>query len=108
MNGIVQCGKNGIPSGCMASHVLNPAPRIGFAWSPFGNRTAIRGGYGVFFEHGTADEANTGSLEGGAPLVLDIDVYKRQVPRAFMAKPRASQGRCLILKARLCRKLLSR
>jgi hypothetical protein len=56
----------------MASHVLNPAPRIGFAWSPFGNRTAIRGGYGVFFEHGTADEANTGSLEGGAPLVLDM------------------------------------
>jgi hypothetical protein len=72
VNGIVQCGKNGIPSGCMASHVLNPAPRIGFAWSPFGNRTAIRGGYGVFFEHGTADEANTGSLEGGAPLVLDM------------------------------------
>jgi hypothetical protein len=72
VNGIVQCGKNGIPSGCMASHVLNPAPRLGFAWSPFGSKTAIRGGYGLFFEHGTADEANTGSLEGGAPLVLDM------------------------------------
>ena len=72
VNGIVQCGKNGVPSGCMTSHVLNPAPRIGFAWSPFGGRTAIRGGYGMFFEHGTADEANTGSLEGGAPMVLDM------------------------------------
>lgn len=72
VNGIVQCGKNKVPSGCMASHVLNPAPRIGFAWTPFGDRTSIRGGYGVFFEHGTADEANTGSLEGGAPLVLDM------------------------------------
>jgi hypothetical protein len=26
----------------------------------------------MFFEHGTADESNTGSLEGGAPLVLDM------------------------------------
>jgi hypothetical protein len=72
VNGIVQCGKNGVPSGCMASHLVNPAPRIGFAWTPLGTRTAIRGGYGMFFEHGTADEANTGSLEGNAPMVLDM------------------------------------
>lgn len=72
VNGISQCGKNHVPSGCAFSHVLNMAPRIGLAWSPFGDRTAIRGGYGMFFEHGTADEANTGSLEGGAPLVLDM------------------------------------
>jgi hypothetical protein len=72
LNGIVQCGTNGIPSSCMKSHLFNPAPRIGFAWSPLDGRTAIRGGYGVFFEHGTADEGNTGSLEGGAPLVLDM------------------------------------
>lgn len=72
VNGIAQCGVNSVPSGCMKSHIINPAPRIGFAWSPLGNRTSIRGGYGIFFEHGTADEANTGSLEGGAPLVLDM------------------------------------
>jgi len=72
LNGIVQCGVNGVPSGCMRSHWINPAPRIGFAWSPLGEKLSVRGGYGIFFEHGTADEANTGSLEGGAPMVLDM------------------------------------
>lgn len=72
-NGLVQCGKNGVPSSCMSTHYLNPAPRIGFAWDPIGDgKTSIRGGYGVFFEHGTPKEANTGSLEGNSPLVVTM------------------------------------
>ena len=74
-NGLVECGTaaSGVPPTCMRPHKFNPAPRIGFAFDPRGDgRTSIRAGYGVFFEHGTGSEANTGSLVGGAPLNLTM------------------------------------
>jgi hypothetical protein len=75
-NGIVHCGVNGVPDGCMTGHLWNPAPRVGFAWDVFGNgKMAVCAGYGVFFEHGTSDEANTGSLEGNASPVLSMTQY---------------------------------
>jgi hypothetical protein len=64
-NGWVDCGVTpGIPKGCMNNHWWNPAPRIGFAFDPFGDgKWAIRGGYGIFFEHENGNEANTDLLE---------------------------------------------
>jgi len=45
---IVTAAQAGIPSRLRTTDTNNFMPRIGFAYRPWGNRTVIRGGYGVF------------------------------------------------------------
>lgn len=71
-DGIVQCGVGVVPRGCLNGHLSNPAPRLGFAWDPLGNgKMAVRGGYGIFFEHTNGMEGNAENLEGTPPLVQE-------------------------------------
>ena len=86
-NGWVQCGVAGEPAGCVKNHLFNPAPRIGFAFDPKGDgKWAIRGGYGIFFEHMNSNEAGTGALEPQNPATLTTSVvnvvgYSNIVPQ---------------------------
>ena len=69
-DGMQQCGLSGLPRGCLKGHLFNPAPRLGFSWDPEGNgKMAVRGGYGIFFEHTNGMEANAENLEGTPPIV---------------------------------------
>ena len=80
-NGLVQCGEShptvpgvaGGTTGCMKNKWVNPGPRIGFAYDPFGDgKWAIRGGYGIFFEHMNGNEANAEALQFSAsPLAVN-------------------------------------
>jgi hypothetical protein len=75
-DGIVQCGLGGVPRGCLKGHLFNPAPRFGFSWDPLGEgKMAIRGGYGIFFEHTNGMEGNAENLEGTPPPVISPTQY---------------------------------
>jgi hypothetical protein len=78
----------GVPRATIQDRLANFAPRIGFAYDPFGNgRTSVRGGYGVFHSQ-IRQQANNG-INLAQPFSLRLTITN---PPLGLENPYASTG----------------
>lgn len=74
-NGMVQEGTNGLPKGGLNFRWNNFGPRLGFAYDVFGDgKTALRGGFGVFYERYQQNAFNFGGISN-PPQVYAPTIY---------------------------------
>ena len=76
-NQIQTSSQAGLPYAITETDAAQFGPRIGFAWQPIGERTVIRGGYGLFYEQeSSADRVNNNVV----PFRLDQTAFNDQTP----------------------------
>jgi hypothetical protein len=63
----------GLPRQIQYNDRNNWAPRAGFAWRPFGNRTVLRGGYGIFYNLVNGNGRTGGIIN--PPFLVDEQVF---------------------------------
>jgi len=72
--GLLFKGDKQLPSNVISPNLLNVGPRVSFAWDVLGDgKTAIRGGYGIFFDDFASIRLNRFPLV--QPFVVDISLF---------------------------------
>jgi hypothetical protein len=92
-NLIQTCSQAGLPGSCTFNDDAQWAPRFGFAWRPFGNRTVVRGGYGIFYEPESSGNRVNHNM---VPYQLNETVFNtngtRNMANYFVGQPIGSAG----------------
>jgi hypothetical protein len=73
-SGVLYPGDPGVPAGGVSPTWGNFGPRLGFAWDVFGDgRTAVRGGYGMFFDQLNTIATNSQANQAPFGTVVTIN-----------------------------------